>query len=72
MRFVSVLHENGTVSHRYVSNCCRVSDRDGPVHTKGLDRPQIDLAFIRIECERSHFFEIDLGSIQPGSLQEVV
>ena len=38
----------------------------------GLDWSQIDQAFIRAECERSHFFEIDLGSIQPGSLQEVV
>jgi len=44
----------------------------GPVHTYGLDRSPIDLAFIRAECERSQFFEIDLGSIQPGSLQEVV
>ena len=27
LRFVSVLHENGTVSDRYESNSCRVSDR---------------------------------------------
>lgn len=26
LRFVSVLHENGTVSDRYESNSCRVSD----------------------------------------------
>ena len=44
----------------------------GLVHTYGLNRSQVDLAFIRAECERSHLFEIDLGSIQPGSLQEVV
>ena len=39
-------------------------------------RGSIDLRsiwpFIRAECERSHFFEINLGSVQPGSLQEVV
>ena len=27
LRFVSVLHENGTVSDRYGNNSCRVSDR---------------------------------------------
>ena len=27
LRFVSVLHENGTVSDRYENNSCRVSDR---------------------------------------------
>ena len=28
MRFVSILHENGTFSDRYENNFCRVSDRD--------------------------------------------
>ena len=28
LRFVSVLYEDGTVSDRYESNSCRVSDQD--------------------------------------------
>ena len=68
----TIYHCSGILRRfRVVSNSAK-RDANGFFKVSFWLRSQIDLVFIRAEWERSHFFEIDLGSIQPGSLQEVV